>query len=308
MKTVYVLGSINMDLVMQASRMPEDGETLVGEKFLMVPGGKGANQAVASARQNVSTVMLGAVGTDAFGERLLSSLRASGVDCIHVEEIADCHSGIASIWVVDGENRIIIDAGANGALSERDILDVIENKTHTDDILVAQLEIPLQTVMKAFEAAKKKGLTTILNPAPAQKLDEHLYPLVDIMILNETEAALLTGIFPKGSASSEEAAERITRKGVGEVVLTLGKKGVGYFDKNTSISLKAHEVRTVDTTAAGDTFIGVFSAAMTYETNRKKALIRANAAAALSTQKLGAQGSIPFAEEVTRFLEKDEGR
>lgn len=306
MKTVYVLGSINMDLVMQTSRIPNQGETLAGEGFFMVPGGKGANQAVASARQHVPTVMLGAVGADVFGERLLASLRASGVNCSHVVEIDGCHSGIASIWVVDGDNRIILDAGANGALHDRAILDVMEENARSGDILVAQLEIPSQIVMKAFEIAKKKGLTTILNPAPAHPFDERLYPLVDIMILNETEAASLIGIRPKDAASGEKAAERLARLGVVEVVFTLGKKGVLYCCQDTSIALKAHEVRAVDTTAAGDTFIGVFTAGITRDETRKAALIRANAAAALSTLKLGAQGSIPKAEEVARFLGKDE--
>lgn len=305
MKKVYVLGSINMDLVMQASRLPFEGETLAGEKFLMVPGGKGANQAVASARQDARTVMLGAVGTDVFGERLLSSLRAAGVDCTHVEEIGDCHSGIASIWVVDGDNRIIIEAGANAALDESAVIGVLEKEARAEDTLVAQLEIPVEVVLEAFASAKKSGLTTLLNPAPAGAFDERLYPLTDIMVLNETEAAALTGIRPKDTASSEEAAARLTRMGVGEVVFTLGKRGVLYYHQDTSIALKAHEVRAVDTTAAGDTFIGVFTAGIVCDASRKAALIRANAAAALSTLRLGAQDSIPEAEEVARFLGKD---
>jgi ribokinase len=298
MAEVVVVGSINMDLVVRADRLPDPGETVAGTGFATIPGGKGANQAVAAARLGARTAMIGCVGDDAFGAELRHALEADGIDCGAVRVAAGVPTGVALIEVdAAGRNRIVVVPGGNGRLSPDDVA-AHEALLAGARAVVLQLEVPLATVASAAARARALGKLVVLNPAPAQPLPPELLASADWLVPNEFEAGLLSGVRVDSTATAAEAARRLLSLGARNVLVTLGAAGVL---SATAAEVKHHPARPVtpvDTTAAGDTFIGGLCAALVEGRSLDAAIAFAQAAAAISVTRPGAQTSIPRRDEV----------
>ncbi len=300
--SVLVLGSINMDLVVRAPRLPAAGETLTAHTFFTAPGGKGANQAVACARLGAPTRMIGRVGGDLFGGALLDSLRASAVDVSGVLVDAARPSGVAVIAVDDrAENTILIVPGANGAVGVDDVARLKAALPETRVVLL-QLEIPMETVIEAARLARNFGLTVILDPAPARPLPPGLWPLVDILTPNETEAEALAGFPVHNESEAERAARTLRSFGARRVIIKMGGKGAYVLSGETSWLAPAHKVEAVDTVAAGDAFNGALAAALAEGQTFAEAVRWGAAAGALSVTKHGAQPSMPDRAELIGML------
>ncbi|MCI0554564.1 MAG: ribokinase [Anaerolineae bacterium] len=322
MPDILVVGSLNTDLVVRAPRFPQPGETISGEDLQVIPGGKGANQAVAAARLGAKVSMLGRVGKDNFGDFLLDNLKSNNVDSRLIQR-DDASTGTAII-VVDsnGQNSIVLSAGANGKVNDADV-----NTASFSDyrLLLLQLEIPTPTVLSAAKRAHENGLRVILNPAPAKQLPDELIALADFLIPNETELSLLTNIEVKDNISAEKAARALLERGVKNVIVTLGSKGALIVTGKQVTHVDTYTVDVVDTTAAGDAFIGGFASCLikTPESDSSLALwvlsdaqkhtpkgrlalqsaVRYGCACgALATTKFGAQPSLPTKEEVEKFI------
>lgn len=302
MRKIYVLGSINMDLVISAPYMPKSGETLSGQDFFLNPGGKGANQAVACSKQDVPTFLIGNIGKDIFGNNLLSALHKYNVDTTYVNKL-DTTSGIAMIIIANGDNRIILDGGANQKVDFDQIEDAL-SKANENDIFITQLENNLDAVIKGLELAKEKGLVTIFNPAPAINLKKAIYRNVDYLIVNESECEILTGIKPTNEDNALKAYQYLKKYGLKSLIITLGKRGSMCFKGKDFYRIKAHKVEAIDTTAAGDTFVGAFASQLLKGTELKDALNYASGASALTCLKKGAQHAIPTAKEVKQYFNK----
>jgi ribokinase len=299
---VTVVGSLNMDLVARAPRIPQPGETIIGDDFRTVPGGKGANQAVAAARLGAHVSMVGRVGGGAFAGPLLENLAAAGVDHTHVIRDSQTATGIAMIMVDDaGQNSIVVVSGANMRLSPADV-DAAEVAITASDVLLLQLESPLETVTRAAEVACAHGVGVVLNPAPARPVPPTLLSLVDVLIPNESETALLTNLPVGDRAEAEAAADVLRNMGVGTVILTLGKRGAMLARDGGAELFPAFEVTPVDTTAAGDAFVGGFAVALAEGKPLIEAVRWGNAAGALATTKLGAQPSLPTRRALETLL------
>jgi ribokinase len=299
---VTIVGSLNMDLIARVPRIPEPGETIIGGDFHTAPGGKGANQAVAAARLGAQVSMVGRVGCDAFAESLLNNLTAAGVDHSYVIQDPEAATGVALIAVEDaGQNSIVVVSGANMRLSPADV-DGAEATIASADALLLQLESPLGTVIRAAEVAHSHGVIVILNPAPARSLPAALMSLVDVLIPNESETALLTGLPIGDQAQAEAAAATLRGMGVGTVILTLGERGALLAQARAIELVPAFEVTPVDTTGAGDAFVGGFAVALAEGRSLAEAVRRGNAAGAVTTTRLGAQLSMPTREAVERLL------
>lgn len=300
---IVVVGSINMDLVVKAERIPRPGETVLGGQFTTIPGGKGANQAVAAARLGESATMIGRVGGDAFGRQLISGLTDARVKAEHVLVTPGATSGVALI-VVDqmGENAICVAPGANERLTPEDI-DANEGTLASAKVCLMQLEIPIPTVLRTIELCRKHRVRTILDVAPARPdLPDELFR-VDILSPNASEAEMLTGE-PTGMHAREAkaVAAALVAAGARCVVLKLGASGALAFDGDQFYHVPGHKVTVVDSTAAGDAFTGALAVACAREEPLAQAIRYANACGALACTKLGAQRSMPSATEVTSFL------
>ncbi len=294
---VLVVGSLNMDLVVRAPRLPVPGETLSGRSFSTVPGGKGANQAVAAARLGAATAMVGCVGEDAFGRELRGVLEGDGVDCRGVRTVPGA-SGVALIVVDDGgRNGIVVVPGANGLLSPED-LDRHREVVAAARVVALQLETPLATVAHAARTARALGKAVVLNPAPAQPLPASLLECADFLVPNELEAAALSGLPVESVEGAARAGEHLRRQGAGSVLVTLGERGVVAATASGTQHFPARPVRAVDTTAAGDTFLGGLCAALVEGRPLPEAIGFAQAAAAISVTRPGAQPSIPYRREI----------
>lgn len=306
---VLVFGSINMDLVTRVPRLPRPGETLTGYRFETVPGGKGANQAVAVARLGVPVQMVGRVGGDAFGQQLLDGLQADRVGCNGIQVDADTHSGVAAIAVDDhSENHIIVIPGANGQVNDTDV-ERLQTLLPQARVLLLQLEIPLPAVVAAARAAKQAGLTVILDPAPARSdLPEELYPLVDLLTPNQVEAGQLTGIEVQDESTAEQAAIALQNRGTPTIIVKLGRRGAFCRTARETFLIPSFPVQAVDTVAAGDAFNGGLAAALATGLPLPVATRQAAAVAALSVTKPGAQPSLPTGREVADFLKAQEAR
>ena len=298
---VVVIGSLNMDLVTRAPRLPRGGETLIGESFATVSGGKGANQAVAAARLGAQVSMVGCVGSDAYGEQLRGALLAEQIDCQAVSTVDDS-SGVALIVVDDNsQNAIVIVAGANGALTA-EVIDRFDAVLQAADVIICQLEVPDATVGHALKRGRELGKTVILNPAPASRpLPAEWYASIDYLIPNESEAAALSGVPVDSLASAETAASRLISLGAGKVIITLGAQGSLFANGKCFEHFPAPKVKAVDTTAAGDTFVGGFAAALAAGKSEADAIRFGQVAAALSVTRAGAQPSIPNLSDVQAF-------
>ena len=300
---IVVIGSINMDLVLRVPRMPLPGETLTGGAFRTISGGKGANQAVACARLSgkvagaQQVAMIGCVGDDAFGATLRAALVGDGIIDSHITTLPGVASGIASILVDDnGQNSIVIAGGANDLLSPAHI-DAAKELIEQADIVVLQLETPMATVVHAIKLARSLGKTVVLNPAPAASLPDGVLELVDYLIPNEIEAAMLAGVSPEG-ADAKALAAALQKLGSDNVIITLGAKGVHAALYGGDYDFPAEAVKAVDTTAAGDTFIGGFVAGLASGMDEAEAISQGQRAAAWSVTKPGAQTSIPHLHEL----------
>ncbi len=291
-----------MDLVTRASRLPRAGETLIGQTFSTVPGGKGANQAVASARLGADVSMIGCVGTDAYGTQLRDALRVEGIDCQAVSSV-EGSSGVALIVVDDSsQNAIVIVAGSNGELTPAS-LQAFDAVLQAADVIVCQLEVPMATVGYALERGRELGKTVILNPAPASApLPAEWYASIDYLIPNESEASALTGVTVDSLDSAKVAALQLIQAGAGKVIITLGAQGALFTDGQVFEHLVAPKVKAVDTTAAGDTFVGGFAAALANGKSEAEAIRFGQVAAALSVTRAGAQPSIPTLHDVQGFV------
>lgn len=302
--TLVVVGSSNTDLVVRVREIPRAGETVLGGDVARVAGGKGANQAVAAARLGARVVFVGCVGDDSFGEEARSTLAGEGLLLDHLRVVAGVASGMALIAVAEsGENSIVVAPGANAQVSVEDV-ERAKAAIGAARMVVAQLEVPLAAVTHAFGLARQAGVVTLLNPtpAPAQRLPDALMGLVDILVCNETEAEALTGLSARGAAEAERVATALLEHGPRLVVLTRGEDGCLLRDAQGSTWGPAFRVRAVDTTAAGDGFIGAFAYRMAQGDEPEAAARYATAAAAISVQRVGAQPSLPTASEVASFL------
>jgi ribokinase len=302
MARVFVAGSINMDVVATADRHPRIGETVAGNAVLYFPGGKGGNQAVSAAKLGAPTTLIGRVGTDAFGRELKAFLAAQGVDLAFVKDTAEAHTGTAVITIANADNTIVVVPGANAHVSAEDVAAPVFAK---GDIAVSQFEIPLATVSAFFKRARAAGATTILNPAPAMEFGAELLDLVDILILNETELGLLTKTELRDSdepARFVEAARRLPANLGRTICVTLGKRGVLALIEGQSLLVPGHQVKAVDTTGAGDCFVGALAAQLAGARTIDEALDYANVAASICVQRMGAAPSMPTAAEVAAII------
>ena len=294
---IFIVGSLNMDLVIKAPFMPENGVTISGEGFMTNPGGKGANQATAVGKLGGDAYMVGCVG-EAFGDQLIATLNGYNVHTDYVQKLNDVSSGIAVIVVVDGDNRIILDSGANGLVTSEMIDRALEN-AKAGDYLICQLEIDLAMVEYALRKGKEKGMITVLNPAPAKSLTDGIISNSDYFIPNQSEAEFYTGTYPTDEASARKCAEILAKKGVKHLLITMGKEGAAYVSGGEFIKVDSFKVTAVDTTAAGDTYVGAFVTALSEGQDVRSAMTFASKAASITVTRNGAQQSIPTREEVT---------
>ncbi|NIK76516.1 ribokinase [Paenibacillus castaneae] len=297
---IVVIGSLNMDIVTKTSRFPQAGETLTGEEVHFIPGGKGANQAVAAARLGAQTTMIGAVGNDAFGSTLLESLQVNNISVDKVKVIDEAATGVASVMLTSDDNMIIVVPGAN-ALYLPSNIEQLESVIKDTDIVLLQLEIPIETVEAAAVLARKHNKLVILNPAPAQKLSPLLLNCVDVITPNRSELELLTG-YDTSKGHLKEAMEALLAQGPKHVVTTLGEDGAAYkaFGKEMA-ALPSHRVPVVDTTGAGDAFNAGLAYALATGNELHQAIKFASQVSALAVTKFGAQEGMPTFEEVETF-------
>src|SRR6267378_8134326 len=302
MGRVFVAGSINMDVVATADRHPRIGETVAGNAVLYFPGGKGANQAVAAAKLGAPTTLIGRLGRDAFGDELKAFLTAQGVDLTFVQQTADAHTGTAIITVANADNTIIVVPGANALVNAADVEAPLLAK---GDIAVSQFEIPLPTVRAFFKRARAAGATTILNPAPAIEFDAEMLDLVDILILNESELGLLAKAELRDTDDQARfiGAARSLQSNKDKIIcVTLGKRGALALVGGQPMIIPGSAVTAVDTTGAGDCFVGAVAAQLASENSIRDALHYANDAASICVQRMGAAPSMPTAAEVEATL------
>lgn len=303
MKIVEV-GSLNMDLVVRIPRIPQPGETLLGGVFNTTPGGKGANQAVAAARLGADVTMVGCVGNDAFGTEMLTSMKAEGIDTRFIKVIPDVATGVALIQVdADAQNSIAVASGANFYLDANSVRTALDQIGKFDALLMP-LETPLDTIEIAARIAKDVGALVLLNPAPAQHLNQAILQNVDFLLPNEYEVGIVAGMRLAESEEIGEAVDRLIQQGVKALIVTLGADGALYVDgaSKTQTRIPSFKIRAVDTTAAGDCFVAAFAVRMGDGVPVAEAIRFANAAAGISVTREGAQISLPTRAEVEKFL------
>ena len=304
MKRIIVIGSSNTDMVIKTEKLPTPGETILGGKFLMNPGGKGANQAVAASRLGGKITFITKRGNDLFGNQAVGLLMREGVDTQYIVKDPDLPSGVALITVDStGENSIVVAPGSNGNLLKEDIPSVIFD-TGKFEILLLQLEIPIETVEYSAVTASEHGIKVILNPAPARKLSDNLLKNTWLITPNETEAETITGVIITDIPSAERAAELIQERGVKNVIITLGEAGAYIKSENYTGLIPGIKVKPVDTTAAGDVFNGALAVAISEGSDLKDAVIFANKAASISVTRMGAQASAPYRNEINSQIHK----
>lgn len=303
-KPIVVIGSINMDLVCRTPHMPVGGETILGSDFVTIPGGKGANQAVSAARLGGKVHLVGRVGDDDFGRRLLAGLSENDVNIDHVPITRGTPSGVAMIFVDrTGQNSIVVAPGANAKLTRRDI-DTARSVIASAAVVVLQLEIPLDVVAHAVALCRKLGVPTIVDPAPApaKPLPRGIF-VADVFSPNESEAAALLGLkSPDGQPA--DIAAKLRKRGARSILLKRGRHGACWFDGDTVHTAKAFKVKVIDTTAAGDSFTGAFAVALAEEMPPAKALRFSCAAGAICCTRFGAQPSLPTRRQVDRLLKQ----
>ena len=302
MKKIVVAGSANPDMIINVPRIPQPGETVLGGRFSMAAGGKGANQAVAAARAGGQVCFIARVGNDTFGEQAIAGYRAAGIDIGHVRQDDHLPSGIAEIFVAgNGENSIAVAPGANANLTPADIQHAAD-KIAAAAVLLLQLESPLESVIEAAKIAHEHGIPVILNPAPAQALPDELCKYITYLTPNESELRLISGSPTNNQQSIVRAAKSLLNNSVRQVIVTLGSRGSLAISEQNVIEKPAYVVAAVDTTAAGDVFNGALAVALTENKNIDKGIMFASAAAAISVTRPGAQPSAPNRNEIEKFI------
>ncbi|ELG6429960.1 ribokinase [Staphylococcus aureus] len=299
---VVILSSTNVDQFLTVERYAQPGETLhVEEAQKAFGGGKGANQAIATARMQADTTFITKIGTDGVADFILEDFKVAHIDTSYIIKTAEAKTGQAFITVnAEGQNTIYVYGGANMTMTPEDVINA-KDAIINADFVVAQLEVPIPAIISAFEIAKAHGVTTVLNPAPAKALPNELLSLIDIIVPNETEAELLSGIKVTNEQSMKDNANYFLSIGIKTVLITLGKQGTYFATKNQSQHIEAYKVNAIDTTAAGDTFIGAFVSRLNKsQDNLADAIDFGNKASSLTVQKHGAQASIPLLEEVNQ--------
>lgn len=295
---ILVIGSTNTDMVVKAPHLPKPGETILGGKFLMNPGGKGANQAVAAARLGGVVTFIGKIGNDLFGKQAVSNLKNEAINVDNMLSDPANPSGVALITVDEvAENCIVVAPGSNMTITKNDIdnnLDLIEQTS----IVLMQLEIPIDIVAHTTQIAHQRNKLVILNPAPANELPDELLKQLYILTPNETEAEIITGISAKDDEGVKKAAMKIREKGVQQVIITLGSRGAYLLNHEKSIFIRGKKVNAIDTTAAGDTFNGALTVALSEGKEIEKAIEFANTAASIAVTRMGAQSSVPYRKEL----------
>ena len=309
MNNVVVIGSINIDMVSRMPVFPKVGETVIGDEFSLVPGGKGANQALAMAKLGMNVIMIGKIGKDVFGQKALTLLENNNVNVSNIEIVDSTFTGIASIQVnEEGSNTIVVISGANSKVTP-ELIRKHKEQIIKADAIILQLEIPLETVLEAIDIAWESGVLVILNPAPACAFPDRIYKKVNIIILNEIETQALSGYSAETQAGLTHAAQFFISKGCNSVVFTLGKSGAKYFNSvyKKLVHVPPYLIDPVDTVAAGDAFVGGFTFAYLRDASLGKAVQWGNACGALACTKPGAQTSLPSLDEVLNFmnLERD---
>lgn len=298
MKKIIVIGSSNVDMVVRTSHLPAPGETILGGEFFMNQGGKGANQAVAIKRLGGNLIFMAKLGNDVLGRQSVGYFKKEGIDTRYIALDEDSASGVALISVDDhAENSIVVASGANMLLNEQDVDKMLEEMCE-GDILLMQLEIPLQTVEYAARKAFGKGVKVVLNLAPARSLPKELFRHLYMVTPNRIEAEMLTGIKIANDADVEKVAEEICAMGVKNVIITLGSKGCLIREEGVSYRIDAFKVEPVDTTAAGDTFNGALCVGLSEGMDLKQAAVMASKASSIAVTRMGAQSSIPYREEL----------
>lgn len=304
-KNICILGSINMDLVLRVNRMVRSGETILSKDFKKVSGGKGANQAVAAKRLGANVSFIGKVGMDGNGSELVKALKEDKIDVNYIKVSENDPTGMAIITVDDdGKNSIVVVPGANMTIDSNSIeeaKDIIKESK----LLIAQFETTVEATIEAFKIAKENGVVTILNPAPAKEIPEELLELTDIIAPNETEAFELTNVKVDDTDNIREASDKFIEKGVKFVIITLGERGAALVSKESLTIVPAHKVKAIDTTAAGDSFIGALASKLQNEAEvdfeaLENAIKFANKVSSIVVQKQGAQPSLPYLEEVLK--------
>ncbi|MCE5257619.1 MAG: ribokinase [Chloroflexi bacterium] len=301
MSEIVILGSLNMDLVVRAERVPLHGETMFGEAFATFPGGKGANQAVAAARLGARVAMIGGVGADGFGGELLAIMQHEGIDTSQIVRSSQAATGVALIMLDhNGHNTMIVVPGANGAVQKKTVLASLE-KLGAMKLLVAQFEVAMEAVWAGIAWARAHKIPVLLNAAPARPTAPEAFRGIDYLVVNEQEAECLTGQPVPNPEAAQAAAERMAGWGASAVIVTLGGQGSVVWAEGASVHIPAQKVAVVDSTAAGDAFIGGLANALLKDAPILEAVRYANCAGALATTKLGAMPSLPDAESVRKL-------
>lgn len=306
MKKIIVFGSINADLSISTNRIPSNGETMKGNGFTIGHGGKGANQAVAAAKLGAEVRFIACVGDDEFGREGISSLKRRKIDPKYIHTMTGIPTGIAIIIKTHGDNRIILDEGANQKLTVEHFMEALEQEEFANSILITQLENNVDETTKVLKLAKEKEMFTILNPAPALKLDAYVYQYIDLLILNQTETQELTDIYPNNLHDMKEIYRVLSIHGIKTMIITLGKEGSVILSEDVVQKIEPHPVETIDTTGAGDSYIG----AIAYGLSQGKSLVEsaklASLVSALCVTKYGAQRSMPDFDEIEAYLKNNE--
>jgi ribokinase len=304
MKKIFVFGSLNMDFIFSLKRLPKQGETILSDDYQTSPGGKGANQAVACAKQGVETIMLGSIGADGFSDTIKQSLSQYHVQTSYLQVVDHTATGVACIWVKDGDNQIVVYPGANHHHQMKHIESVLKTQANPGDYLLMQMEIPKQVIEKTVDLAKSLDLEVVLNLAPYGALSGDVLSQIDLLIINQIEAEALLSK-PLGGPM-DAIMKDIQSLGPKRTILTLGKKGSYYYDGLNYFHAPAYLVNTVDTTGAGDAYIGAFVASQLSGVSIEDSLKRASACASLTIQKVGVHEAIPTDDMITEFLEEKE--
>ena len=302
MSKVVIFGSLNMDLSMECEHAPAEAETVMGSHFVTTPGGKGANQAVASAHMGAETHLIGAVGKDEFGVRLTRNLIQAGVVCGAVRS-CDCHpTGCALILRSGGVSRIVVDPGANVMTTADDVCAVLDRIAEPGDIYLSQLECNVDAAVDAIAYARESGLYTMLNAAPARKLPPDVYQSIDLLCVNERECEALCGVWPQDEPSAMRAMLMLSAMGAATVVVTMGRNGCAALIAGDPLFLPAVPLDVVDSTAAGDAFLGTLAAELSAGRDIDEGLVTASAAGAIACTRVGAQDAMPTEGEVRALL------
>lgn len=302
MEKVIVFGSLSMDMSVRCRAIPHRGETAIGGAFMKTPGGMGGNQAVMCSRMGADTFMVGKVGDDHSGRELMASLARHGVVCSNVSVSEEEHTGIGLVLRGEGDNRTVIDPGANARTTYQEVRAAIHGLAGNGNIFLCQLDCDLEATMQSILCAKRNGLYTILNATPARSIPTDVYQALDVLCINEGESEFLSGIPLLDEASRERALRFFERQGVGHTIITLGRRGSITLIDDEVVNVPCFTVETVDTTGAGDAYVGELASHICFGGDIKESMVYASAAAALCVTKVGTQAAMPTFREVRDFM------